>query len=1177
MYLKSLNLKGFKSFADKTHMVFDPGLTVVVGPNGSGKSNISDAILWVLGEQSAKHLRGSAMQDVVFAGSAARKSVSVAEVDLVLDNSDHVLPVDFSEVAITRRMYRSGESEYLVNGAPARLLDVQDILHDSGLGKDTHSIISQGKLDEVLSSRPEERRALIEEAAGISKHKRRRERALRRLASMDEHLKRGLALQREVARQIKPLERQVERAREYNELTARATDLAVSLAVDDLRRLRAQWDEASHSEREASAQMEASEYLLGERKRELERLQVLLEEKGLYVGDLSEQRSRCQTLCERISAQRGVLAEKARALEARLSQARQTLARDAERGEERAAEIEQVARDLVEGRGELGELRRRSEQAKQAGQQVRAQRREAEDGLAQLNAQARSLTRERDASQNAYARAKDALDGAHLQDQLLADRLAQLDDVQDQAAARLEQAQALLSDVEAALAGARQRSADLDQTRDAARRALEQAQGRSVDAAAKASACRAEALGLRRVAEAEEGRAPLAARLAKDAAASAYISGHISELLEVPQELASLVESLLGERLRGFVVNGRPESLVQASLRAAALSGVAGQVSLVAPAPETDAFITDGDAVPVCDLIGAHGEAGGVARALLGDFILASSIEDAIRLSELDGAHVYVTRDGARARGGREVLVGHPDDCASGLLEHRRRLRLLAEQQAAHDAEEQQARTVLAQARDTLAQAESESAAAASEVARVAGERASAQAEVARAQRALDDARKERDGVMARRQAQARGFEQAADEMARHEAELASLNERMVGLDEKIARAEEALEGIRRSDRANRDEANDCSVRLARVQERVKYLDSRYNQLSREAREAQSSVAAAREEAMRLKAMSGRFAPLDERLASLEECAKARNDRLREHASVAQADSAALRQTIDGARRAVDEAQATYQRALESMSEAKVLKGRLDVEVGNAVGAITSHPGVVLEEALSLPEPQDRAGDERELARLRDKIAALGPVNQVAFQEYAALKERADYMAAQVADLQHARADLNKILGIIDAKMRRGFIDTFEVVDRNFQEIFAMLFPGGSGHLEMTDPDDPAQTGIEVVAQPQGKRVTKMSLLSGGERSLTALGLLFAVYRTRTVPFYVLDEVEAALDDTNLDRLLAAIDALREKTQLIVISHQRRTMERADVLYGVSMQADGVSHVVSQRLDPAMR
>ena len=295
--------------------------------------------------------------------------------------------------------------------------------------------------------------------------------------------------------------------------------------------------------------------------------------------------------------------------------------------------------------------------------------------------------------------------------------------------------------------------------------------------------------------------------------------------------------------------------------------------------------------------------------------------------------------------------------------------------------------------------------------------------------------------------------------------------------------------------------------------------------------------------------------------------------RLRDQASIEEADSASLKKTIEDAKAEVVRAKAEVEAANVAVNDARVARGKLEVKVENAVKAITADGQTVLEEALMLPAPEDRAAAERELAELARKINNLGPVNQVAFEEYERLKERADYVESQLADLENARHALTKITSAIDRKMRRQFLITFEKVDQNFREVFAMLFPGGEAHLEMTDPEHPADTGIEVVAQPRGKRITKMMLMSGGEKSLTALALLFAVYRTRTVPFYVLDEVEAALDDSNLSKLIGAINVLRESTQLLVVSHQRRTMEEADVLYGVSMQADGVSRVVSQKLD----
>ena len=1189
MYLKSLTLKGFKSFADRTRMVFDPGLTVVVGPNGSGKSNISDSILWVLGEQSAKHLRGQAMEDVVFAGSSARKPVGVAEVDLVLDNTDHTLPVDFDEVAITRRMYRSGESEYLINGAPSRLLDIQDILHDSGMGKETHSIISQGKLDAILMSRPEERRGLIEEAAGISKHKRRKERSVRKLQAMDEHLQRALDHQREVKRQLRPLERQVERAQRHNELAARESELSVSLAVDDLRRLQAQWAQAETAEREANAQLELADYQLKERQRELEKLQTMLEEKGLFVGDLSEQRRRCQTACDRIDAGLRLLDEKGRNMAARLSEACETTRRSEGRRRDCARELEEARAERSQTHGELEALMERQTKAQLRTREVRGERRKVEDELGEANGRLRTCTRGRDTATVELAKANDVLENAKVADDMFASRLEQIQEVINRAERDAEAALASCEEADAQLGQAReaQREANerAQQAREAqaqgstrvreAREALGVAQRDEREARSSLAALQAEIAGLERAAAGEENREPLAARLASDGRVRAAMKARVSEALVVPAELSELVETLVSERMGGFVVpDADTLALVAHCARDAA--GAAGRVSVVrggAARGEADDASLPG--YRLVDRISDAPGLEGVASALLGDVRVVDDLDAALAASAVDAAHVYATPAGDTVVGGMLATVGRAPGAGHGLLASRARLRELRDQLDARQSAADEATRALSDADAALDEARRAQDALAAEVARITAEgqrrRTAHDRLVAEAQRN----RAERERVMTQRAQAAERAETARGQVEVRTKELAQAEDDIASVSEQIARLQERADDVRREDRAAHEEENTCQVNLARARERDRYLESRVGALDSELSDVTRSLDAAREQSRVLGALRRRVAPLRERYAALQQVANAWAERLRDRASLAEADSASLKKTIEDARQAVAQAQRAHTQAITATGDVKAAKSRLDVQVNAAVNAITSHKGVVLEDALQLPEPDDRAADEAELARLRKAIADIGPVNQVAFEEYARLKEHADYVDSQVEDLQHARGALTKILAAIDRKMKNGFVSTFEAVDKNFQEIFGLLFPGGAGHLEMTDPDNPAETGIEVIAQPRGKRVGKMSLLSGGERSLTALGLLFAVYTTRTVPFYVLDEVEAALDDSNLDRLLDAIERLRHRTQLIVISHQRRTMERADVLYGVSMQADGVSRVISQRIGEA--
>ena len=507
MYLKSLTLKGFKSFADRAHMSFEPGLTVIVGPNGSGKSNISDSILWVLGEQSAKQLRGQAMEDVIFSGSSARKPVGVAEVTLVLDNSDHMLPVDFDEVAITRRMYRSGESEYLINSSPCRLMDIQDILHDSGLGKDTHSIISQGKLDAILQSRPEERRALIEEAAGISKHKRRKERALKKIKSMDEHLTRARDINKEIARQLRPLERQVDRARKYKELSSRANELTQMLqAVDELRSLQSQWNDLESRSKEGAAELELAQYRLGEKERELEKLQVMLEEKGLFVGDLGEQRRHMQDVVGRINSDMRLLEEKGHNMVSRLSDMRGQISSSEHQRRRVVEELEDARAQLEEVTGAHMQAQDDVDAAGPATAQLHERRVELDDQISQLAREQRDVQRVADNAALELAKVKDSLSNAEVEDNMYASRLEQIDEQLEEVTASLESRRDRAEELEGALDQARQAQVDAREATEVARAALKDLRNRESEARNKLSEVRSELASQKKNSDARMGR-----------------------------------------------------------------------------------------------------------------------------------------------------------------------------------------------------------------------------------------------------------------------------------------------------------------------------------------------------------------------------------------------------------------------------------------------------------------------------------------------------------------------------------------------------------------------------------------------------------------------------------------------------------------------------------------------
>ncbi|WP_321973518.1 chromosome segregation protein SMC [Paratractidigestivibacter sp.] len=1172
MYLKSLTLKGFKSFADKTQMAFDPGLNVVVGPNGSGKSNVSDAILWVLGEQSAKMLRGQAMEDVIFSGSSARGAVGLAEVTLVLDNSDHMLPIDFSEVAVTRRMYRSGESEYLINNSPSRLRDVQDILHDSGLGKDTHSIISQGKLDSVLSSRPEERRSLIEEAADISKHRRRKERSIRKLKSMDENLARAKVVSREIARQLKPLERQVDKAKRAHDLSERLQELTVQLAVDDLRRLQEEYNRLAARGHEAEAAVELAQYRHDEKSAELEKLQSLLEQKGLFVGDLGEQRRRMQDILGRMDSDMRLLEEKGKNMVSRLSEMRTQLSAMGKQRGEAAAEHERLAGELSDLMVRERDLRASVDALQEKSREAARARKDLEAEVSRLASQERSARAEADRETLAYAKLEDQIGNSEVEDEMFADRLAQLaetiansEEAMTERAEREERLKAELEDARAEVASLAEQINSGNNDLQAARRDEKDARGVLSSAEATLQA-------LRSVDAEVEKASPLAAKLAEGAFAKDRVECRLADLIDADAEVEGLIEQFLGDDLAALVVADADAAGAVAG-EACALEGVGGRATIVARVAKHAA--SDGPDAPGEPLLGrlrVVEEARELLEALLGDVRLVGSAGEAVAAHEKAPAFTYVTRGGVVVMPDGRVHVGSAPTNESGALERKRRIRALAEEAPRLRDALTEAGESVAALEATLADARDKHAHAKGEVARLQGELTSVASERGRLESQHAGALSERAQVTHRREAAQQKAADARRHIEQHRAAAKQANALADEVARELKEKNDALEQAQRSSgKANR-ELSDARLELAMATERRGNISSRERDCARHVEDLERRIKATEDSSRALGIVRLRVDPLHDRYDAVRSRALGWAARLKDRASLAEADSDSLKKTIGEAKEAVSAAASELERAKGSVNEAKIDMGRLEVQVEGAISAITA-TGAVLDEALHVPAPDDRDAAEREVAGLKSQIEGIGPVNEVAMDEYLRLKDRADYIGEQVADLERARSSLKKINAAIDRKMKNQFLVVFDKVNQNFSEIFSLLFPGGQAHIEMTDPENLAETGIEVVAQPRGKRLTKMMLMSGGEKSLTALALLFAVYKVRTVPFYVFDEVEAALDDSNLSKLLDAIEALKESTQLIVISHQRRTMEQADVLYGVSMQADGVSRVVSQRLD----
>jgi len=1170
LHLRSLILKGFKSFADKTALSLEPGVTVVVGPNGSGKSNISDAVLWVLGEQSAKALRGQAMEDVIFAGSSARQAVGVAEVDLVLDNRDGTLPLEFTEVTITRRMYRSGESEYLVNQSPVRLMDVHELLHDSGLGRGTHSIISQGQLDEILNSKPEDRRALIEEAAGVLKHKKRRERALRKLSGMDAHLERAKDVAHEIDRQLKPLQRQANRAQEHAGLMRELRGLELALAVDDLRRLQSTWDSLSKREKERDAEIDLLRYRLEEKERDLDKFQALLEEKGLFVGDLGEQRRRLQSVLERLNSGLLLLEEKGKNLVERLSELRQKLHQSETRAASRADELERLAKDRAEADARLKALYASLSTLRKETEAVKKLRLAADEEMSSVTGHIRRVRKELEDARIEMSVLDQGLAQARMETELVKERQDSLAEERAAIASTLAARRGRLEQLENSLQLTRKERALADADVDRRVRVLESRRRDLAERRDSHAAVRAEIRGLEEVDRAFASATPgLAWALARERELPGVI-GPMAERIEVEPGRESLVERVLGTDLFALLVK---DDLAVAAVAKAFRTEAEGDVTLIPINVRASSVSVPDGLTPLATFVTATDGAEPAVQALLGDVCVADDLDTALSLSAKHPALRFVTPEAEVVWPGGKVTVGTSASDSASVLTRKRQLNELRDNLEGLDVNVGEAEASVSEAEEALAAAQQDALELGQRLATLTGEQDSLREEVGRLEQSLTGADNETARLNARREElDARlakdepGRKQIEERISKREAEL-------VELDEKAAVARDARDTKFREEAAVNERLSACQVDIATVSEREVHLKRQVTAIASEIEELQRTVEQSRltEEALEL--LRERIQPVHDLYAALLERAEHWAVKLRDRARFEQADSESLRTTIHDAQDAVRAVQAEIDERSAAMGDLRVEKGQLEVQVKSAAARIVEELGVPLEQALDSPELDERGPTEDAAHRLRKRIENIGPVNPIAMHEFDSLKARRDFLTDQIEDLVESRKALSKIVAAIDRKIRERFLETFEEVDAHFQEIFAVLFPGGHSSLSLTEPDDPETTGVEVIAQPLGKKLAKMSLMSGGEKSLTALALLFAVYRTRPCPFYILDEVEAALDDTNLRRFIAFVDSMRAHTQFIVVTHQRRTMEMADVLYGVSMQADGVSKVVSQKLD----
>ena len=1191
MFLKSLSIKGFKSFADPATLAMEPGITVVVGPNGSGKSNVVDAMAWVLGAQAPTAVRSQKMEDVIFAGTASKKALGRAEVSLTIDNTDGELPIEFSEVTLTRTLFRTGESEYAINGVACRLLDIQELLSDSGVGRQQHIIVSQGRIDSVLNARPEDRRAIIEEAAGVLKYRKRRERAERRLASTAENLHRLQDLVREVRRQIKPLERQADAARRHGAVVAELTTLKTHLAGRELAALTGQLETGRRLQLEFDErESEVSRHLAG---LDAEVMTGEAELSALGTSDVADVLSRAKSTAERVRGQLNVVAERRTRLEGELQAAVDNgLVANLE------AESARITAELAVASAELDALHPEFADLQHSEAQLVNQQLTFDSQWGESFAPTASRAAEIRAS----------IEALGVTSQRNEQELARLGDQLGALDARAQRAEAARTAAAEALTRSEGHQPD-----------LVRAVGATVDEAERADAALAELQDEQRRAESEASRWQARAEALSQALDEARtragaealrdadgVLGTLLDLIDIDEGWEPAVEAAIGEALLAVVVDG--DHNARRALGTLAAQDLAGAVLALglpshdwplqpardgAPAhgAPADGAPAGGPAVelgplssagsPVRRLVRPAGSlTGGQAAAVAS--VLDALVGDAVVLRDdwrhsLDAVvanpdRVFVTRDGGRfSRHGWRLQPGSGSGSSNAtgaaLAEAEIRRDETAEVAAGVAARLATARSRCADAATARRDAEAELQRCRAEIERAgaAGERAEAELSSLEDDRAT--LRHQRAAIFESKQADAAELRKLMDELPVIEHEEAEQRSRT----EALTRSRTSLEERTREVAGKRTE---LEVRIAAIEERRELLRARQTETEARLERLVAEREQARARRVRIEQAIAVVDGLDERLAThqgtlarwvvvleAEQAAQSEAARrtsahlaeLRGRRVAAEKELTELRER----RNRLELSETEYRVKLEALTEA--VRRELDTDPEAAM-------------AVDCPELPDGTSPEARVRELERELKIMGAINPLALEEFEELKERHEFLDGQLSDIRSTRRDLHKLIRSIDDEIVGVFSAAYADVSTNFSQLFQTLFPGGKGEVKMIGGDDILNCGIEIEAKPSGKNVKKLSLLSGGERSLVALAFLFAVFRSRPSPFYVMDEVEAALDDMNLSRFLALVEEFRAEAQLIIVSHQKRTMEAADVLYGVSMKPGGSSKVVTEKV-----
>ena len=1180
MYLKRIEIAGFKSFADRTKIEFEEGVTAVIGPNGSGKSNITEAIRWVLGEQSAKSLRGGKMPDIIFAGSESRKQLNIAEVTVVLDNTDNYLPLGFSEVSVTRRYRRTGESDFFINKKACRLKDIQDLFMDSGLGKESFSIISQGKVEAIFASKPEDRRGIFEEAAGVLKYKQRKRKAEQKLFETEDNLSRVQDIIYELEDQLTPLAAQSEAAKEFLALKKELTATDVSLTVAKIKQTRDSWESAKTDFEELSKTVEEKSRFIQQTEQQLG---TLREKRGSLDEQLETGQQQLLHLSEALKqteGQKALLSERSKNTQKTSAEYRETLNEQRKKKADAQANLQEVQTQQADKQTEKIALEKKIQQLTNEAEKYKKSPKELLEDLrgtyVELMQESANVSNELKYLERQYTQETAKNQQSVTRFEALRDQLEELTEQQSAA-------QTKTKTLEAQLTEEQEHYRRLAEEKNVAQQQLQKEQQLMYDMMSQVQQARARQKSLQEIQENYSGFYQGVRSVLQHKEQLSGIVGAVAELIEVPEKYTLAIETALGASAQHIIVENEKDARQGITFLKKQRSGRGTFLPLTTIKPRSLGAHhyqaikdVDGFLGIASELVSFSENVAPVMQNLLGAIVIARDLDSAnllarqlryqVRVVSLDGDVMNAggsMTGGATKQGNRGNLFNQGHELAEWTKRYEEINQALQAKEAfvrdlqAKVADQTESlETLRTQGEQTrLAYQEAQSS-----VERVAAELTRLQKE----QSLFSYEAKELESFLNDYQVQKETLEFKQVELKTQQDKI---NQEIQQLNEESDQLEEKRAGINA-------ELSRLQADYAVLDERLLYLERQALGFEEQINELTNQIVNLENQLLALSSDSSDHEESEESLTQrLTELATAR-EHLQEQLAVWKEMRQSLQQQVDQADSELTEANREQKQLLARQSQADVQKNRYELKLDNALAYLQEEYSLTFEGAEAQADPEiDQQVAQTEVSRLKQAIEKLGPVNLNAIEQYQQVEERYDFLTTQRDDLLSAKEQLFETMDEMDDEVKTRFFTTFQAIREKFNVVFPNMFGGGRAELVLTDPDDLLNTGIEIEAQPPGKKLQSLSLLSGGERALTAIALLFSIIQVRPVPFCVLDEVEAALDEANVARFGRYLSAFQNDTQFIVVTHRKGTMEAADVLYGVTMQESGVSKIISVRLE----